>query len=103
MESLNMIIVLLIQLGMGKLIKMNPKLANGIIFWVNWVVAILADAGLKMVLPTEAHAASAGTIAHTIGSTVFTNPIILGFIQSLFATGVHSTCKNTWQLFGHKR
>jgi hypothetical protein len=97
MDSVSMIVTLAIQLGVGKLIKVNPKLANGIIFWVNWGVAIIANAGLKIVVP-EAHAASTGSIAHTVGNTIFTNPFILGFIQSLFATGIHSTAKNTWQM-----
>jgi hypothetical protein len=97
-----MIVTLAIQLGIGKLIKVNPKLANGIIFWVNWVVAVIANAGLKIVLPTEAHASVGGT-THTIGNIIFTNPFILGFIQSLFATGVHSTVKNTLEMVKGKR
>lgn len=97
-----MVITLVIQLVMGKLIKTNPNLANGIIFWVNWVVAILVNAGLKMVLPTEAHAATVGSVAHGMGSIIFTNPIVLGFIQSLFATGIHSSIKNTWEMLKNK-
>jgi hypothetical protein len=101
MDSASMIVTLALQLVIGKLIKTNPKLANGIIFWVNWGAAVIVNAGLKMIVP-EAHA-SVGGVAHDIGNIIFTNPIVLGFIQSLFATGIHSTAKNTWEMIKSAR
>jgi len=94
-----MIITIVIQLLFGKLVKSNPKLANGLIFWLNWIVGIISNATLGSMLPAPAHAATVGSVTHAVGTTIFLNPIILGFIQSIIATGIHSASKNTWEMF----
>lgn len=103
-STISMVVTLILQLVIGKVIKNNPNLANGIIFWVNWVVGILSNLGLRALAPSIA---SAGTldslshstsVAHTIAHTIFFNPFVLGFIQSVIATGLHSTTKNTWEM-----
>ena len=99
MQGIASVVIILLQLGIGKLIKMNPKLANGIIFYVNWAIGIIANALTPYLTATPAHASTGSTIT-SIGSFIFSNPFILGFIQSLFATGFHSTVKNTAEALG---
>lgn len=89
MDTTQSAIVILIQLILGKFLKANPKIANGVIPWINAIIGAIANA----IAPKIVHASTGGDILSAIS-----NPIVLGFIQSIIATGIHSTCKNTWQV-----
>jgi len=92
MESIQSVIIIVLQLLIGKFIKSNPKLANGIIFWVNWGVGTIAN----VLAPHLVAPANAGSLSGTI-LTITNNPFLMGLLQSILATGVHSTSKNLWQ------
>lgn len=96
--QIGMLVTLLLQLIVGKINKSNPKLANGLIFWINYVVGVISNVTINAIAPTPAHAATAGSVAHSVANTIFLNPFVLSFIQSIVATGIHSTTKNTWEM-----
>lgn len=95
MEALTPVVTIILQLLIGKLIKLHPGIANGLIFWINWVVGVLSNLGLNaLVVPADA---SVGSATHS-AVAIISNPFVLSFIQTVLATGIHSASKNTWEM-----
>jgi len=80
-----------LALIIGYFLKKNPKVQNGSIPFINFMLSMLGQLLLD-VSPASAGIFS-GAFAHTVGQMLLNSAMI-----TLISTGSHSTAKNTWQL-----
>jgi hypothetical protein len=87
----NPLVLLLVQLVFGALVKRWSALAawpNKLIPLFNFILAVL----VKLGGPGDANAGVFGRILPGLGSI-----LLQAAVQTVIATGVHSTAKNGWQ------
>jgi hypothetical protein len=84
----NQVVIMMLQLIVGKLWKANPKLNNAVIPWVSLILSLIG----YTIMPAPAAAASALT-----GLAPYASTALLAVTQTLLVTGVHGFSKNALQ------